>query len=278
MFEVQWFPGHMTRAFRKIKEEIKNIDLVIEIRDSRLPFSSSNPEVDKLSMGKERFIILNKKDLSNPNMSNKWIEYFKGQYGDHNVVLVDSLNPKDIKLITKELMYLRTKIFEKRVNKGINLRPLRCIVMGISNVGKSTFINSFVNKKVAQTGDRPGVTKGNQWIKINKEIELLDSPGVLWPKFETEDVALNLACTGAINDLIFNNHEAALLLIHKLKLGSKEGIFEEEQEYLETYIRKRGLLFKGGGLDYDTGSLLFLKDFRKGKFGKFTLEAPSDLK
>ena len=196
--EFQWYPGHMTKAKRQMMEDIKLIDLVIELVDARIPLSSRNPDIDELGKQKARLILLNKTDLADPKVTIRWKEYF--QKKGYFVVTLDSRNRKGMKEVTQVVMDACAKKIERDRARGIKNRPVRAMVVGIPNVGKSTFINSYAGKACAKTGNKPGVTKGKQWIRLNKNVELLDTPGILWPKFEDQTVGLHLACIGSIKD------------------------------------------------------------------------------
>ena len=268
MFKVQWYPGHMTRAKRKIEEVIKSIDIVIELRDARIPFSSGNPDINKLAKGKEHIIILNKRDLADEIKTKEWLSYFQSK-GIESIA-TKGTDKKDSKKILKLIESVGSKVFAKRRKKGFLDRPIRCLIIGISNVGKSSLINSLAIKKVAATGNKPGVTKGNQWVTIGNKIELLDTPGILWPKFEGS-IGNNLALTGAISDSVFDLEEAAVYLIELLNKKGYTSI-DKPFEELISYGRNRGILGKGGIIDEEKTALLYLKDYRSGKLGTFSLE------
>ena len=275
---VQWYPGHMTRAKRQMQEDLKLIDLIIELVDARVPLSSRNPDIDQLGQNKSRLILLNKADLADERQNEAWKEYFQ-QQGFH-VVKVDSRNGAGMKAIQNVIQEACKEKIERDRRRGIKNRPIRAMVAGIPNVGKSTFINTFAGKACTKTGNRPGVTKGKQWIRLNKNVELLDTPGILWPKFEDQQVGIRLACVGSIKDDILNMEELALWLIEHLKtnykglLERRYGISEEgtEVELLGEIARARGCLKKGEELDYVKASGLLFDDFRGGKIGRITLE------
>lgn len=271
MFKVQWYPGHMTRAKRKIEDIIKTIDIIIELRDARIPMSSGNPDISKMALGKGHLIILTKPDLADRNITDKWIEIY--QEKDINMITIKGIDTQDVKKIIKYLENIADKVFEKRRKKGLLDRPVRCMVLGVSNVGKSSLINSLALKRVAVTGNKPGVTKGNQWVRISKKLELLDTPGILWPKFDGL-VGVNLALTGAISDNVYDIKEAALYLIKELNKKNYISISNDPLEELKLFGEKRGILLKGGNVDLDKSALLYLKDFRSGKLGHITLEWP----
>lgn len=275
---VQWYPGHMTKAKRQMQEDLKLIDLIIELVDARVPLSSRNPDIDQLGQNKSRLILLNKADLADERQNEAWKEYFQKR-GFH-VVKVDSRNGSGMKTIQNVIQEACKEKIERDRRRGIKNRPIRAMVAGIPNVGKSTFINTFAGKACAKTGNRPGVTKGKQWIRLNKNVELLDTPGILWPKFEDQQVGIRLACVGSIKDDILNMEELALWLIEHLRtnysgfLEKRYGISEEGTavEILGKIARARGCLKKGEELDYVKASGLLFDDFRGGKIGRVTLE------
>lgn len=275
---VQWYPGHMTKAKRQMQEDLKLIDLIIELVDARVPLSSRNPDIDQLGQNKSRLILLNKADLADERQNEAWKEYFQSK-GFH-VVKVDSRNGAGMKTIQNVIQEACKEKIERDRRRGIKNRPIRAMVAGIPNVGKSTFINTFAGKACAKTGNRPGVTKGKQWIRLNKNVELLDTPGILWPKFEDQEVGIRLAFVGSIKDDILNMEELALTLIDFLRekysglLEKRYQIREEGTalQVLEGIARSRGCLKKGEELDYSKASLILFDDFRSGKIGRVTLE------
>lgn len=275
---VQWYPGHMTKAKRQMQEDIKLIDLVIELVDARVPLSSRNPDIDNLAKNKARMILLNKADLADPSRNDAWKAYFKAK--GFGVVSVDSRSGAGMRAVHSAIQEACQEKIERDKKKGIKNRPIRAMIVGIPNVGKSTFINTFAGKAVAKTGNKPGVTKGKQWIRLNKSVELLDTPGILWPKFEDEKVGERLAYIGSINDEILNLEELSLTLLSYLKaeysgaLAQRYGISEEGTplELLQAIARSRGCLRKGEELDYAKASKILFDDFRSGKIGKITLE------
>ena len=272
---VQWYPGHMTKAKRQMQEDLK---LIVELVDARVPLSSRNPDIDQLGQNKSRLILLNKADLADERQNETWKEYFQSK-GFH-VVKVDSRNGAGMKTIQNVIQEACKEKIERDRRRGIKNRPIRAMVAGIPNVGKSTFINTFAGKACAKTGNRPGVTKGKQWIRLNKNVELLDTPGILWPKFEDQEVGIRLAFVGSIKDDILNMEELALKLIDYLKerytglLEKRYGISEEGNavEILGEIAKARGCLKKGEELDYTKASGLLFDDFRSGKIGRITLE------
>ena len=274
----QWYPGHMTKARRMMQENIKLIDLVIELVDARIPISSRNPDIDELGKGKSRIILLNKSDLADPVWNKKWVEYFSNQ--GMGVLEINSRTGMGIKSIQGLVQEVCKEKIERDRKRGIVNRPVRAMVVGIPNVGKSTFINTFAGRACAKTGNKPGVTKGKQWIRLNKGVELLDTPGILWPKFEDQQVGIRLACVGSIKDDILNMEELALWLIDYLRENYKGILAESYQiteegtsvEVLEAIARARGCLKKQEELDYAKASLILFDDFRSGKMGRITLE------
>lgn len=279
---IQWYPGHMTKAKRAMKEDIKLIDLVIELVDARMPLGSRNPDIDELARGKGRMILLNKADLADEGMNEQWTAWFR-ERGFH-VVKINARTGAGLKQISPLVQEACREKIERDRRKGIKNRPVRAMVVGIPNVGKSTFINSFAGKACAKTGNRPGVTKGNQWIRLNRTLELLDTPGILWPKFEDQTVGLNLAFIGSINDEIIDRTELAaelagcLLARYRAVLEARyqlePGREYEPYQVLEQVARVRACLLKGSELDLKKAAGLFLDDFRSGRLGRITLEVP----
>ncbi|MDK2965564.1 ribosome biogenesis GTPase YlqF [Lacrimispora sp.] len=279
---IQWYPGHMTKAKRAMKEDIKLIDLIIELVDARVPLSSRNPDIDDLGAGKARLILLNKSDLADERCNNAWAAYFE-ENGCH-VVKVNSKSGAGLKSINGVVLEACKEKIERDRRRGILNRPVRAMVVGIPNVGKSTFINSFAGKACAKTGNKPGVTKGNQWIRLNKSLELLDTPGILWPRFEDQKVGIRLALIGSINDEILNKDELAMELIRFLTksypqvLSERYALATEDPlEGLMQIARSRSCLAKGGELDLNRAASLLIEDFRSGKLGRLTLETPQQL-
>ncbi len=276
----QWYPGHMTKAKRMMQENIKLIDLVIELVDARLPVSSRNPDIDELGKNKARLILLNKSDLAEEACNDRWAEYFK-QKG-YSVVKVNSKKGGGIKSIQGVIQEACKEKIERDRKRGILNRPVRAMVVGIPNVGKSTFINALAGKACAKTGNKPGVTKGKQWIRLNKNVELLDTPGILWPKFEDQTVGLRLALIGSIKDEILNTEELGAELIRFLKesypgiLQTKYEVDESKDLYecLEEIAKNRHCLVRGSELDLEKAARLLLDDFRNGRLGRITLEFP----
>ena len=280
--QFQWYPGHMTKAKRQMQEDIKLIDLVIELVDARIPMSSRNPDIDELGKNKARLILLNKSDLADKDASEAWMEFFKEK--GYFAVKVDARNKGCMKAISAVIAEACKEKTERDRKRGIKNRPVRAMVVGIPNVGKSTFINTFAGRACAKTGNKPGVTKGKQWIKLNKNIELLDTPGILWPKFEDQQVGLRLALIGSIRDEILNQDEMAIELIEYLK-NHYQGILadryqvdenEDKVKILEQIALNRNCKMKGNELDYEKASKIVLEEFRNGKLGKISLETPEE--
>ena len=277
----QWYPGHMTKAKRMMQENIKLIDLVIELVDARIPLSSRNPDIDDLAKNKARLILLNKADLAEDKWNDTWGEYFKEK--GFSVVKVNSKKGGGIKSIQGVIQEACKEKIERDRKRGILNRPVRAMVVGIPNVGKSTFINALAGKACAKTGNKPGVTKGKQWIRLNKQVELLDTPGILWPKFEDQSVGLRLAWIGSIKDEILNIEELAMELIsfmNEYYPGILEGKYQMQSSQdpylvLKSVADVRKCLNKGGELDTQKAAQLLLDDFRSGKLGRLTLEYPS---
>lgn len=278
----QWYPGHMTKAKRMMEENIKLIDLVIELVDARIPMSSRNPEIDGLCRNKARLILLNKSDLAKEQLNDAWVQYFKEK--GLLAVKVNSKKGGGIKSIQNVIQEACREKTMRDQKRGILNRPVRAMVVGIPNVGKSTFINALAGKACTKTGNKPGVTKGKQWIRLNKSVELLDTPGILWPKFEDQRVGLNLAFIGSIKEEILNFQELAMALEDFLKryypgtLEEKYQIEEVSDSFacLRLIARSRNCLIKGSELDTEKAAKLLLDDFRNGRLGKITLEFPQD--
>ncbi len=281
---IQWYPGHMTKAKRAMKEDMKLIDLVIELVDARAPLASRNPDIDELGKGKARLILLNKSDLAGERENAFWKEWFRNK--GFFVVEVNSKSGSGINKINGVVQEACREKLERDRRRGILNRPVRAMVVGIPNVGKSTFINSFAKKACTRTGNKPGVTKGNQWIRLNKTLELLDTPGILWPRFEDQQVGLMLAMLGTINDEILNRDELAMEMLKLLQrrypgmLCERYGIedAEEKEPYamLLQIARIRACLMKGGEPDISKAAGILIDDFRSGKLGRLTLEIPED--
>ena len=276
----QWYPGHMTKARRMMQENIKLVDLIIELVDARIPLSSRNPDIDELGRNKARLILLNKADLAEDRKNDEWLEYFKGR--GYSAVKVNSRKGGGIKSIQSVIQEACREKMARDRKIGILNRPVRAMVAGIPNVGKSTFINALAGKACAKTGNKPGVTKGKQWIRLNKNVELLDTPGILWPKFEDQEVGLKLAFIGSIKDEVLQTEELAAELAGFL---SREypGVMEEKYafeasedkyECLRRIAESRHCLVRGSELDTEKAASILLDDFRNGRLGRITLETP----
>lgn len=277
---IQWYPGHMTKAKRQMQEDIKLIDIVIELLDARVPFSSRNPDIDSLANNKFRLVLLNKCDLADEQVTKKWEQYFKDK--GIMVVTINARDGQGMKVITSKVQEACKEKIERDRKRGIMNRPIRAMIVGIPNVGKSTFINSFAKKACTKVGNKPGVTKGKQWIRINKNIELLDTPGILWPKFEDEQVGEHLAFIGSINDEILQKTDLAADLISFLKekyAGTIENRYQVSEEVEPAQIlgdiaKCRGCLLKGNELNYEKAAIILLDEFRNGKLGRISVEEP----
>ncbi len=284
MQNLQWFPGHMAKTRRLIEENLKMIDVVVEILDSRIPYSGRNPYFNDIIKNKPRLIVMNKSDLSDKALTAKWIEWYRNQ--GITVIPISCTTGQGINRITSEARALIQDKIDRDKEKG-RTRTLKIMMVGIPNVGKSSLINRLVGKAAAQTGDRPGVTKGKQWLRIKGDVELLDTPGILAPKFEDQEVAKRLAYTGAIKDEIMDTELLAYslcsylaehypdLLCSRYKLNSVEGL--EGYEILEKIGRKRGFVISGGEVDTERAANMILDELRAAKIGNITLESPDDL-
>ncbi|MCI8668163.1 MAG: ribosome biogenesis GTPase YlqF [Lachnospiraceae bacterium] len=278
--QFQWYPGHMTKARRMMEEDIKLIDLVIELVDARLPLSSRNPDIDSIGKNKARLILLNKCDLADEAKNQKWAKWFAGQ--GFFTVMVNARSGAGIKEINGVIKEACKEKTERDRRRGILNRPVRAMVVGIPNVGKSTFINSYARKACTKTGNKPGVTKGKQWIKLSNTLELLDTPGILWPKFEDQAVGLRLALVGSIKDEILNIGELSMELLKFMRenyngmIGERYGIEEKENplDTLYEVARARHCLLKGGEPDIEKAAAIVLEEFRNGKIGRISLEEP----
>ena len=278
--EFQWYPGHMTKAVRQMQEDIKIIDLVIELIDARIPYASRNPEIDKLAQNKARLVLLNKKDLSDDTITEEWLAYFAGQ--NIQAVAIDARDRKCIAKIDAAVEKACEKKRKRDEQRGIKNRPIRAMVVGIPNIGKSTFINSYAKKAAAKTGNKPGVTKGKQWIRLRKNLELLDTPGILWPKFENQAVGLYLAALGAIRNEVLEQRDLACevlpLLIERYpgRFAEKYNLEEtaDAAELLRQIAASRNCIKAGGAPDEERAAAMFLDDFKNGRLGKISLERP----
>lgn len=280
---IQWFPGHMAKARREVTEKLKLIDVVMELLDARLPLSSRNPMMNELVEHKPRLVILNKADLADPRVTDEWIKYFAAQ--GITVVPLNAIKGEGLPKAAAEAKKLFEPKLEQMRKKGIRPRATRAMILGIPNVGKSSLINRMAKKTIAKTGDRPGVTQKQQWIKVGKDFELLDTPGILWPKFEDQKVGLRLASTAAIKEEILNTEPVALYIVEFMNerypgvMESRFGIEKlssDPREALEEIGRKRGYLRQGNSVDIEAAQKLMIREFRGGSFGRVSLERPSD--
>ncbi|MFD7521476.1 ribosome biogenesis GTPase YlqF [Paenibacillus chitinolyticus] len=286
---IQWFPGHMTRARRQIEDKLKLIDVTIELLDARIPMSSRNPMVDDILKGKPRLVLLNKTDLADPAITAEWVKFFTDR--GLKTLAIDASTGTGVKEILPKCKELMSAKIETQLRKGINPRAIRGLIVGIPNVGKSTLINQLAGRKIANTGDKPGVTKGQQWIKFGTDMDLLDTPGILWPKFDDQNVGMKLAATGAIKEEILHLDDIAFHTIRYMseyygeRLKERYGIEElpedsenpnEVIEVMEAIGRKRGAIISGGRVDLEKTSLLFLRELRSGKLGRVSLEVPAE--
>ncbi|AKO93858.1 ribosome biogenesis GTPase YlqF [Priestia filamentosa] len=282
---IQWFPGHMAKARRQVTEKLKLIDIVFVLVDARIPQSSQNPMIDELIANKPRIMLLNKADKADPKVTEQWIQY----YDEKGIpaLAINSQNGKGMDRIVSLSKTLLKEKFDRMRQKGIkNPRAMRAMIVGIPNVGKSTLINRLAGKNIAKTGDRPGVTQAQQWIKVGKELELLDTPGILWPKFEDELVGLKLATTGAIKDTILNLQDVAVYALrflqerYEARLEDRYGVTERYEEIVDLFDfigTKRGCLMGGGIVDYDKTAELVLREIRADRLGPLTFDYPEEL-
>jgi ribosome biogenesis GTPase A len=280
---IQWFPGHMAKARREVTEKLKLVDIIFELVDARIPYASRNPMIDEIIQQKPRLLLLNKADMADQSKTKEWIEYFKAD--DIRALAINSqagTGMKEIVALSKEI--LKEK-FDRMKAKGVRPRAIRAMIVGIPNAGKSTLINRLARKNIAKTGNTPGVTKAQQWIKVGKELELLDTPGILWPKFEDEEVGLKLALTGAIKDTILNLQDVAVYALRFLEREYPDRLKDRYQletipddivELFNEIGKLRGCLMGGGEVDYDKVAELVVREVRTEKFGPLTFERPSD--
>ncbi|MGM7720354.1 ribosome biogenesis GTPase YlqF [Metabacillus sp. Hm71] len=278
---IQWFPGHMAKARRQVTEKLKLIDIVFELVDARIPMSSRNPMIDEIVSSKPRIVLLNKADKADESVTRQWLEYFKEK--GISALAIDAQTGTGLKQITQLSKELLKEKFDKMAAKGIKPRAIRALIIGIPNVGKSTLINRLAKKNIAKTGDRPGVTTAQQWVKVGNELELLDTPGILWPKFEDQLVGLKLATTGAIKDAILNLQEVTVFALnflkehypHRLKERfDLEELPDEVVPLFDVIGKKRGCIMPGGYIDYDKTSELVLREIRADKLGRLSFETP----
>ena len=284
---IQWYPGQMTKTRRQMEADLKHVDIVVELVDARIPLSSRNPDIDAICGDKPRIIMLNRADQADPQMNRTWVNYFIEDRGIQ-AAAVDSRSGAGVNQMTALARSALKDQIARWQGKGQVGRPIRVMVVGVPNVGKSTFINKLAKRKSAKAGDRPGVTRGKQWVSVDKGLELLDTPGILWPRFEDETTGLHLAFTGAVKDEVTDMEGLACALLELLrdrypqtlrdryKLTAPEG--KPGWELLEQGARKRGMLISGGEADTERMSKVLLDEFRGGKLGRFTLEVPEDIK
>lgn len=277
---IQWYPGHMAKAKRQVTEQLKKVDVVFELVDARIPYSSRNPMIDEVIQQKPRVIILNKKDMANLKELEKWQSYFSAQ--GNFPVAVDAKHGKELKQVEQAAIQATEDKFAKEREKGLKPRAIRAMIVGIPNVGKSTLINKLANRAIAKTGNTPGVTKQQQWIKIGKSLQLLDTPGILWPKFEDQLVGKKLSITGAIKDSIVHLDEVAIYGLEFLKQHDYEGLKKhynievaidaENLEWFDAIGRRRGLLQRGNEVDYEAVIELIINEIRNAKIGTYTFD------
>lgn len=284
MQQFQWFPGHMTKALKEIESRIKVIDVLIEVVDARAPYSSRNPEIMKLTMKAPRLIVMAKKDMADEKIVRKWQDYFK----KNSIASVSmNLNKDNMTIITRKCMELLKEKFEKEAIKGLRPRAIRAMIVGIPNVGKSTFINRMANRRAATVGNKPGVTKAQQWIKVNKDFELLDTPGVLWPKFDDPEIGLKLAMIGTIKNEILPKEKLGFEILKFLSLNFPNSLqekfdvlfkesFDENSALMiyEQIAKRRGMLTSQGKIDVEAATNLLIRDFKDGNILSFCLEKP----
>ena len=281
---IQWYPGHMTKTRRQIEADLKLVDAVCEIVDARIPISSRNPDIDAICGGKPRILVLNRMDLADPEATKKWAAYFRER--GMSVIATDCKSRRGISDFTPAVRRACAQKLERDAKRGMN-RPLRVMVVGIPNVGKSTLINQISGRKGAKAENRPGVTRGKQWVSVDAGLQLLDTPGILWPKFEDPRVGMMLAYTGAVKENVIDLEELACFLMTLLHKHYPKALLDRYQveapadtpgwELLELAGRKRGYLISGGEVNLERMARVLLDEFRGGKLGKFTLEMPEDL-
>lgn len=284
MMNINWYPGHMKKTRELLKDQLKLIDVVYELVDARIPFSSKNPDIDNILGHKPKIIILNKVDLADEATTTKWVEYYRAK--NITAIPLNTLTGAGLRQVTTEGEKAVKEKMEALISKGRKQRAIRIMMVGIPNVGKSSIINKLAGRKGTQTGDRPGVTKGKQWIRLKGDMELLDTPGILWPKFEDQEVALKLAFTGAIKDEIMDVETLAFKLIeylnghHRDKLIARYNLTNESEttlEVMDEMAKNRGCIIRGGEIDYTRIANVVLDEFRAGKIGRISLESPLDL-
>ena len=284
---IQWYPGHMTKTRRQMEADLKHVDIVVELVDARIPISSRNPNIDAICGDKPRIIMLNRADQADPQMNKVWVDHFVKERGIQ-AAAVDSRSGAGVNQMTALARGALKEQIARWQEKGQVGRPIRAMVVGVPNVGKSTFINRLAKRRSAKAGDRPGVTRGKQWVSVDKGLELLDTPGILWPKFEDETTGLHLAFTGAVKDEVTDMEGLACALLELLRDRYPQTLQERYKltvldgkqgwELLEQGARKRGMLISGGEADTERMAKVLLDEFRGGKLGRFTLEAPEDVR
>lgn len=281
--QINWYPGHMKKTKDSIKKNLPLVDIVYEVVDARIPYSSQNPDIDIILQNKPRLIIMNKSDLASEKSNKIWQDYFNKKNEQTRVIFVDSIKRKGIDNIIESSYILTEEKRKSMMAKGVIKKPIRAMIVGIPNVGKSTLINSLSKRKGAKVGNKPGITRANQWIKIKGDLELLDTPGMLWPKFKDKDVGLNLGFTGAIKDELLDIEVLTMRLVEKLNsispklLEKRYNISTKEKSSIDIIIdvgRKRGCIVKGGEVDFNKACEIILDEFRKGVIGRVTLELP----
>lgn len=281
--QINWYPGHMKKTKDSIKKNLPLVDIVYEVIDARVPYSSQNPDIDTILQNKPRLIIMNKSDLASEKSNKIWQDYFKENYEQTRVIFVDSIKRKGIDNIIDSSYELTKEKRKSMMARGVIKKPIRAMIVGVPNVGKSTLINSLSKRKGAKIGNKPGITRANQWIKIKGDLELLDTPGMLWPKFEDKDVGLNLGFTGAIKDELLDIEVLTMRLVEKLNLISpnllekRYNVYVKDKSSIDIIIdigKKRGCIVKGGEVDFNKACEIILDEFRKGVIGRVTLELP----
>lgn len=282
---IQWFPGHMAKARREVTEKLKLVDIIFELVDARVPYSSRNPMIDEIIQHKPRIVLLNKADMADKAVTEEWLRYYRER--GIKALAINSHAGTGLKPIVQEAKVLLKDKIDRLISKGVNPRAIRAMIVGIPNAGKSTLINRLAGKNIAQTGNRPGVTKAQQWIKVGKELELLDTPGILWPKFEDQEVGIKLAVTGAIKDTLLNLQELALYSLRFLekhypdRLQERYKLTKLPEEIVELFDHigdVRQCRMSGGYVDYDKVAELVIREIRSEKLGPLTFERPDDLK
>lgn len=281
--DIQWYPGHMAKTKRVLKENLSLVDVVVELLDARIPYSSKNPDLDELARDKKRVIVLNKADLAEAAITKQWTQYFEEK--GFEALPADSTSGKGLTDMVEAARRLMQEKIQRQKQRGRIFVPIRAMIVGIPNVGKSTLINQYTGRSITKTGDRPGVTRSTQWVRLKKDFELLDTPGILWPKFEDKDAGLRLAFTGAINDDILDSYTVSLKLIecltrvkpkalterYKIELGDEQ---EKPHDLLQKIAEARGFKRKGGEPDVERCAIILLDEYRGGKLGRISLERP----